>query len=183
LRPTVSDVTTPQEQARPRRGKRTIRVLLVIGAVVLAILVLGYIRLLFGPVSLNFLSDRVQGMVAGVVEENFEVQWNDFGIALSGPTSLAFHLSSVQLREKASDAEIGMEALEIGLSPIGALMGQPHARLTLIAPQFQMVQDLAGPRLSRFEFLEVDGTGETVVRVLEGETSNPAVTIGDDGLA
>lgn len=142
-----------------------------------------YVRLLFGPISLNFLSDRVKGAVAGVVAENFVVDWQDFGLSLTGPVSIGFHFSTVTLTERATDATIGMEALEIGLSPIGAAMGRPDARVILIEPKFQMLQNLLGPRLSRFEFLEVEGTGETVVRVLEGEESAPAVQIGDDGIS
>src|SRR5690606_32074944 len=76
-----------------------------------------------------------------------------------------------------------MEALEIALSPIGAAMGRPNARVVLIEPKFQMVQNLLGPRLTRLEFMDIEDTGETVVRVFEGEQSAPNVQIGDDGLS
>lgn len=153
-----------------------------IGIGVLALFALLYVRLLFGPISLNFLSDRVQSAVASIVEDSFTVEWDDFGLSLTGPISLGFHLSTVTLTERATDAAIEMEALEIGVSPIGAMMGRPEARVVLISPRFQMLQNLFGPSLSRFEFIEQEGTGETLVRIIEGETQAPTVTIGDDGL-
>lgn len=147
------------------------------------LLSLFYVRLLFGPVSLDFLSDRVKSAVAGIVEDNYIVDWADFGLSLTGPLSLGFHLSTVTLTERTSDATITMEALEISVSPIGAALGRPDARVILVEPHIQMLQNLLGPRLSRFEFLEEEGTGETVVRVLEGERIAPNVRIGDDGIS
>ena len=140
-------------------------------------------RLLFGPMSLGFLSDRAKSEVAGIVDDSFDVDWRDFGLSLTGPVSVGFHLSTVTLTERASNAVIEADALEIGLSPLGLLVGRPEARVVLIAPRFQMVQDLLGPRLSRFEFLETDGTGETVVRVIEGSQRAPDVEIGDEGIS
>lgn len=142
-----------------------------------------YGRLLLGPISLNFLSDRVQTAVAGVVDDTFVVAWEDFGLSLTGPASLGFRLSGVKLTERASAAEIRMEALEIGLSPIGAAMGRPDARVALIGPHFQMVQDLLGPRLSRFEMVEDEASGEALIQILEGDTIAPAVRIGSEGLS
>ncbi|AEQ51556.1 hypothetical protein SAMN05428936_102176 [Pelagibacterium halotolerans] len=155
--------------------------LLCIG--LLVVFALLYVRLLFGPISLGFLSDRAKSEVAGIVDENFDVDWRDFGLSLTGPVSVGFHLSNVVLTERASDAVIEADALEIGLSPLGLLIGRPDARIILIEPRFQMVQDLLGPRLSRFEFLQEEGTGETVVRVIEGEQSAPDVQIGDAGIS
>jgi hypothetical protein len=154
---------------------------LCIGLLVLFALL--YVRLLFGPISLGFLSDRAKSEVAGIVDDSFDVDWRDFGLSLTGPVSVGFHLSTVTLTERASNAVIEADALEIGLSPLGLLVGRPEARVILIAPRFQMVQDLLGPRLSRFEFLETDGTGETVVRVIEGRQRAPDVEIGDEGIS
>lgn len=142
-----------------------------------------YVRLLFGPVSLNFLSDRVKHAVAGVVDDSFAVDWDGFGLTLTGPVSVGFHLSTVKLTERATDAVIEMDALEIGLSPLGLAIGRPEARVVLVEPKFQMLQNLIGPRLSRFEFIEQEGTGETLVRIMEGESQAPTVQIGDQGLS
>ncbi|WP_417581758.1 hypothetical protein [Pelagibacterium sp.] len=150
---------------------------------VLILIALLYVRLLFGPISLGFLSDRVKSEVAGIVDESFEVDWRDFGLSLTGPVSIGFHLSTVVLTERASNAVVEAEALEIELSPIGLLVGRPEARVILKKPRFQIVQDLLGPRLSRFEFIEEQGTGETVVRVIEGRQQAPNVEIGDDGIS
>ena len=155
--------------------------LFCIGLVVLFALL--YVRLLFGPISLAFLSDRAKSEVAGIIDDSFDVDWRDFGLSLTGPVSVGFHLSTVTLTERASDAVIEADALEIGLSPLGLLVGRPEARVILIEPRFQMVQDLLGPRLSRFEFLEAEGTGETVVRVIEGSERAPDVQIGDYGIS
>tara|TARA_R100000365_G_scaffold3160_1_gene9928 strand:- start:1204 stop:4626 length:3423 start_codon:yes stop_codon:yes gene_type:complete len=160
-----------------------LKILALLGIGLLVVLSLFYVRLLFGPISLGFLSDRVKSEVAGIVDDSFDVDWRDFGLSLTGPVSLGFHLSTVTLTERASNAVIEADALEIGLSPLGLVFGRPQARIILIEPRFQMVQDLLGPRLSRFEFLEEDGTGETVVRVIEGSQRAPDVQIGDEGIS
>lgn len=179
----MSETTRPWQAISGARRRLALKVLAWIGIGLLVTFAVLYVRLLFGPISLNFLSDRVKGAVASVVEDSFVVDWQDFGLSLTGPVSIGFHLSTVTLTERATDATIEMEALEIGLSPIGAAMGRPDARVILIEPKFQMLQNLLGPRLSRFEFIEQEGTGETVVRVIEGEESAPTVQIGDDGLS
>lgn len=177
------------ETTRPRRtvfGPKRRLALKVVGLACIGLLVLFallYVRLLFGPMSLGFLSDRVKSEVAGIVDDGFDVDWRDFGLSLTGPVSVGFHLSTVVLTERASEAVIEADALEIGLSPLGLLIGRPDARIILIEPRFQMVQDLLGPRLSRFEFLEEQGTGETVVRVIEGDQRAPDVMIGDEGIS
>ncbi|HWJ86796.1 MAG TPA: hypothetical protein VNS12_01835 [Pelagibacterium sp.] len=141
-----------------------------------------YVRLLFGPISLGFVSDRVKEAVAGIVEDNFAVDWSDFGLSLTGPFSVGFHLSAVTLTEPLTDAVIEMEALEIELSPIGLALGRPNARVILIEPRFQTLQSLLGPQLTRFELLDDEQTGEAVVRIMEGGEQAPAVQIGDEGL-
>jgi hypothetical protein len=179
----VSETTRSRQAILGARGRLALKVLAWIGIGLLVAFAILYVRLLFGPISLNFLSDRVKGAVAGVVEDSFVVDWNDFGLSLTGPLTIGFHLSTVTLTERATDAAIEMEALEIALSPIGAAMGRPTARVVLIEPKFQMVQNLLGPRLTRLEFMDIEDTGETVVRVFEGEQSAPNVQIGDDGLS
>ncbi|RDE09238.1 hypothetical protein DVH29_07180 [Pelagibacterium lacus] len=153
------------------------------GLGVLVLLALFYVRLLFGPISLNFLSERAQAAVAGIVEDSYDIAWTDFGLSLTGPVSLGFHLSDVTLTDRAANAAITMEALEIGVSPFSALVGRPDARVVLIRPEIRMLQDLLGPRLARFQFIEAEGTGETVVHIFEGETAAHNVRIGDDGLS
>ncbi|MCD7061103.1 AsmA-like C-terminal region-containing protein [Pelagibacterium xiamenense] len=141
-----------------------------------------YVRLLFGPIPLDFLSDRVQSAVAGVVEDDFEVAWEGFGLSLDGPFNPVFRLASVEMREVASDAVISMDALEVGVSPVGLLLGRPNARITLDGPHFQIVQDLLGPRPARFVVQEDPNTGEVTVAVHEGANATPVVRIERGGL-
>lgn len=159
-----------------------LRVLAWIAVGIFALFAVLYVRLLFGPISLNFLSDRAQGAVASIVEDSFVVEWEDFGLSLTGPVSLGFHLSTVTLTEPATGAVIEMEGLDIGVSPIGAAIGRPDARVVLIEPRFQLVQDLFGARLSRFELIEQGGGQAPLVRIIEGKTTPPTVMIGDSGL-
>lgn len=142
-----------------------------------------YVRLLAGPIPLDFLSDRVQSTIAGIVEDDFDVEWQAFGVSLDGPFNPVFRLASVELRERGSDAVVGMEALEIDVSAVGVLIGRPNARITLDTPHFEVVQDLTGPRLSRLEVLEDLQSGETTVAIHARERADPAVRIEGDGLA
>ena len=62
------------------------------------------------------------------------------------------------------------EALEVGFSPVRAVVGQPGATVTIVGPQLQVNQDLFGPRLAKFEYVDEPDGGRTV-RVIEGETN------------
>lgn len=179
----MTEATRPKPILLGRKRRLALKVLAWVGLGLIVVLSLFYVRLLFGPISLNFLSDRAKSMVAGIVEDDFSIDWSDFGLSLTGPVSVGFHLAGVTLTERSSDAVIRMEALEIAVSPIGAAMGRPDARVIMIRPQIQMLQNLLGPRISRFEFIEEEGTGETVVRVMEGEATAPSVRIGDEGIS
>ncbi len=174
--------STPAASPSPRK-RRVWRIARLIALIVLAVLALFYVRLFFGPVSLNFLSDRVQAMVAGVVDESFIVDWEDFGLSLSGPVTPAFRLSEVTLTERETNAVISMSALDISVSPFGLLQGRPEARVVLVDPHFQVVQDLLGTRLSRFEIEESEDGSPAVVSVHQGESAAQGVVIGSEGLS
>lgn len=180
---TVSATSSPASPVT--RSKRRGLALRVLGWALLAIALLFalvYVRLLFGPISLNFLSDRMQGVVSELLDDSYNVEWLDFGVSLDGPILPAFHLSTVALTEKATGARIAMSALEIGVSPVGALFGRPQVRVTLTEPHFQMVQDLLGPRMSSFAFVEDAESGDIIAQIIEGSAAMPLVAISEEGL-
>jgi hypothetical protein len=159
----VSETDSPPDSSLPPRQRRRLGVARVVAIIVLGLLALAYGRLLVGPISLNFLSDRVQSMVAGVVDDSFAVDWEEFGLSLSGPVNFAFRLSDVTLTERANQSVITMEALDISVSPFGMMRGRPEASVVMIDPHFQVVQDLLGTRLSRFDIVDPgDGTPAVV---------------------
>ncbi|WP_127143460.1 hypothetical protein [Pelagibacterium montanilacus] len=176
-------VSPDRERFRARRAHRGLRALYVVLAVLFVIVALVYGRLLFGPISLGFLSERAQTLVASVLDESYEVEWEEFGLSLSGPFSPVFRLGEVNLRERGSTAEITMDALEIGVSPLGALTGQPQARIALVGAHFQTVQDLMGPRLGSFSVSVDEQTGETLVEIQEAASDQPMVRIRREGLS
>ena len=67
-----------------------------------------------------------------------------------------------------------MEALEVGFSPVRALVGQPGATVTIVGPHLQVNQDLFGPRLTSFEIVPDARRRPPTVRVLEGAGCLPA---------
>jgi hypothetical protein len=74
-----------------------------------------------------------------------------------------------------------MEALEVGFSPIRAIVGQPGATVTIVGPHLQVNQDLFGPRLAKFELVD-EPDGSRTVRVIEGEDQFPELDISDKGM-
>lgn len=159
------------------------RVLQIVALAILCLFGLLYGRLMMGPISLNFLSGRVQAMVAGVVDDSFAVHWGDFGLSLSGPLDFAFRLSDVTLTEQKTHSVITMSALDISVSPLGMLRGRPEASIVLIGPHFQLVQDLLGTRLSRFDMVDPGDGTPAVVSIHQGADITPGVVIGSDGLS
>ncbi len=168
---------------RPARKKRWLGAIRIAALIVVALFALVYVRLLFGPISLNFLSDRAQSMVAGVVDDSFAVGWTDFGLSLNGPVDLAFRLSDVTLTEQTHQSLITMSALDISISPLGMLRGRPEARIVMIEPHFQAVQDLLGTRLSRFDIEDPGDGTPSVVRIHQGAQTVEGVVIGSEGLS
>jgi len=179
----VSNIESSEQIPGRRSRARTLaRVFSVVVIALVLVLALIYARLLIGPVPLNFLSDRAQGMVTSLIDDGFHVDWGDFGVALDGPFNPVVRLASVELLDAETDASIRMSALEIGISPLGLLYGQPEVRITLVEPHFQMVQDLFGPRFSRYALVEDADTGEITAQISEGNYIAPTVRIRQDGL-
>lgn len=182
-RSNVSETDSTPDASSPVREKRRPGIFRLAGLIFLALFALLYARLLIGPISLNFLSDRVQTMVAGVVDDSFVVDWQDFGISLNGPIDLAFRLSGVELTERQSRSVISMSALDISISPFGLMGGRPEASVVMIDPHFQVVQDLLGTRLSRFDMIDPGDGTPAIVSIHQGEAEFSGVVIGSEGLS
>ncbi len=122
-------------------------------------------------------------MIAGVIDDSFDVSWTDFGLSLSDPFTPAFRLSNVTLTEKAKPSMITMSALDITISPLGMTRGRPEARIVLVDPHFQLVQDLLGTRLSRFDIEDPGDGTPAVISIHDGGEVGRHVTIGSEGLS
>jgi hypothetical protein len=148
-----------------------------------ALLVLLYIVLLITPIRLPYVSQGARALAMSTMAPTTDLELGDMGLAIEGGVWPVLQFNDVTLSDSKTGALIAMEALEIGFSPIRALMGQPSATVTLVGPRIQMVQDLFGPRVARFELVEDPEGGQATVRVLEGETSFPAIDISPNGVA
>jgi hypothetical protein len=149
----------------------------------LIVLCVLYTRLLFGPISLNFLSDRAQAMITSAVPETYSVSWDDIALSLDGPMTPVIRFSPVAVEDSETGGIVRMAALEVGVSPVWSMVGRPGAIVTLIEPHIQMTQDLFGPRLSNFEMIPDPETGVPTIRVMEGESRQPVIRIREQGLS
>ncbi|GLQ57928.1 AsmA-like C-terminal domain-containing protein [Devosia nitrariae] len=148
-----------------------------------ALLILIYAILLVTPIRLPFVSNGARALAMSTMAPSTDLELGDMGLALEGGILPVLQFSSVVLSDYKTGARIAMDALEIGFSPIRALLGQPGATVTMVGPRVQIVQDLFGPRVARFELVEDPQGGPATVRVLEGETAFPAVDISAEGVA
>ena len=142
-----------------------------------------YIALLIHPIPLPFLSTPIRNLVAGSLPQGSELELGDMALAVEGYAWPVIQFSPVTYRDTNTGAKVQMDALEIGFSPIRALIGQPGASVTVVGPRLQVNQDLFGPRLSSFEIVPDPNGGPSTVRVLEGSTAFPDVGIGAQGIA
>jgi hypothetical protein len=179
----VKPTPAPGQTERLRvLSRRPLRVALWVVGIPLAILVVLYVTLLTTPIPLPFLRDQVRGAVLSALPPGSELELGDMALALEGGTWPVFKFAPVVFKDTKGGARIRMEALEVGFSPIRALVGQPGATVTMVGPHIQVNQDIFGPRLANFEFVEDPATGEATVRVLEGMDTFPSVGIGAGGI-
>lgn len=179
----------PLEQAEtvgaaPKRPKRRMlaRVLLLLGGGLLAALAVLYVSLLFTTIPLPFLRDQVRAAVMAAIPPDMSIELGDMGLALENYAFPVIKFTPVKVADAKSGAIIDMEALEIGFSPLRAMVGQPGATITVVGPHLQVNQDLLGPRLARMEIIEDPNGGRPTVRILEGRDAFPAVSIEEGGL-
>lgn len=147
-----------------------------------ALFILLYLVLLVTPIPLPFAREPVRAALMAALPEGAELELGDMGLALENAVVPVLKFSPVTYRDTKSGGKVSMEALDVGFSPFRALLGQPGASITIVRPHIQMVQDLLGPRLSTFEFVDDAKGGPTTVRVLEGTDAFPKVGISADGV-
>jgi hypothetical protein len=119
-----------------------------------ALLIVLYFVLLATPLPLPFGSTAVQAAARSILPPSAQLELGQMNLALEKGVWPVIQFSPVRYVDSKSGARIDMEALELGFSPIRALVGQPGASVTIVGPQVQMVQDLYGPRATKFEFVE-----------------------------
>lgn len=162
-----------------RRKKRIFRWLFGIPAAILLIL---YLVLLITPIRLPFSGDTVRGIIQSVLPPGSSIEMGDLAIAVENGVWPVIRFSPVVYTDAQSGARVAMDALEVGFSPLLALLGQPGATVSVIRPHLQVVQDLYGPRLARMEIVEDPKGGVPTLRVLEGEQAYSPIDIGSEGL-
>src|SRR5690606_10470829 len=114
-----------------------------------AVLVLAlYIVLWITPVPAPFIGDQARIAAAKALPPNFSVTFGGTEIALESGLWPVVRFTPVEMKDAHSGADIDIEAVEIGFSPVRALIGQPGLSVILVRPHLQVVQDLFGPRLA-----------------------------------
>ena len=154
---------------------------LVLG-IPLALLVLLYLTLLVTPLRLPFGAVAARSIASSVLPPTTSLTLGAAAIAVEGGLWPVIQFTPVELSDSKTGAHITMDALEIGFSPLRALVGQPGANVTMVGPHVQVVQDLFGPRATRFELVEDPDGGPATVRVLQGQDAFPTVDITAEGV-
>lgn len=148
----------------------------------LGLCLLLYVVLLITPIPLPFLRDQALGMVRNVMPPTTSLELGDMALALENYAFPVIKFSPVTLIDTKGGARVHVDALEIGFSPVRAVVGQPGATITVVGPHLQINQDLLGPRLTRLEVVDDPKGGRPTVKVIEGEDAFPSVRINSDGL-
>jgi len=147
-----------------------------------ALLVVFYLVLLVTPIPLPFVNSQVRNLVLSSMPEGSELELGDMALALEAYVWPVIKFSPVVYTDANSGAKVRMEALEVGFSPLRALIGQPGATVAIVGPHLQVNQDLFGPRLTSFEVVPDPQGGRSTVRVIEGASSFPEVGISAEGV-
>ncbi len=172
------------DAAKPKRRHWSwpVRIVAVIVAIPVAVAALVYARLLFGPIDLTFIRPNVEQAVRDSLPPDSAIELGQLSLSISANFSPVLHFEPVTFTDNSTGASVGIDALEIGVSPLQTLIGQPAAVVTLVNPRLQILQDLLGPRLASFTESRDPETGEIVVEVQSGRDTYPEVRIGADGL-
>jgi hypothetical protein len=145
------------------------------------LLVVLYAVLLITPIPLPFVSAQVRNAVLSSMPEGSQLELGDMALALEGFVWPVIQFKPVTYTDVKTGGSVSMEALEVGFSPIRMLVGQPGATVTVVGPHLQVNQDLFGPRLAKFEYVD-EPNGERTVRVLEGQDAFPQVNLSAGGV-
>ena len=174
----------PGQKVRRRSPARVLaRVAAWLFGVPAALLAVLYLVLLITPIPLPFVNSQVRSLVLNSMSEGSQLELGDMALALEAYAWPVIKFSPVVYTDTNSGAKVSMEALEVGFSPVRALIGQPGATVTIVGPHLQVNQDLFGPRLTSFEIVpDPQGGGRPIVRVIEGAAAFPAVGISAGGV-
>lgn len=151
-----------------------------VGAPVVLVAVL-YVVLLVTPIPLPFVSEQVRNIVVNSMPAGSQLELGDMALALEDYVWPVIQFKPVTYKDDKTGGAVSMDALEVGFSPVRALVGQPGATVTIVGPHLQVNQDLFGPRLAKFEYEDAPD-GSRTVRVIEGQDSFPDVTLSPDGV-
>lgn len=160
-----------------------LRILAWIFGGLFALLLALYLILLVTPIKLPFSGDTVRNVVQSMLPPGARLEMGDLAIAVENGVWPVVRFSPVVYDDSHSGAQVAMDALEIGFSPLRALMGQPGASVTIVGPHLQLVQDLHGPRLGHMELVESPESNVPTLRVLEGEEAFAPIDIGEKGVS
>jgi hypothetical protein len=140
-----------------------------------------YAVLIITPIPLPFVSSQVRNLVLSSMPAGSKLELGDMALALEGFVWPVIQFKPVTYTDVKTGGTVSMDALEVGFSPVRALVGQPGATVTIVGPHLQVNQDLFGPRLAKFEYVDGPG-GERTVRVIEGEDQFPEVNLSAGGV-
>jgi len=146
-----------------------------------ALLVLLYLVLLVTPIPLPFVSAQVRNAVLASMPAGSQLELGDMALALESFAWPVIQFKPVTYTDVKTGGQVSMDALEVGFSPLRMLVGQPGATVTIVGPHLQVNQDLFGPRLARFEYVD-EPNGERTVRVIEGQDTFPQVNLSSEGV-
>lgn len=173
----------PGSQLRKRSAWRTLgKIAAALVAAPLVLLVILYAVLLVTPIPLPLVNSQVRNLVLSSMPEGSQLELGDMALALEGLALPVIKFSPVVYTDTLNGGSVSMEALEVGISPTRMLVGQPGAIVTVVGPHLQVNQDLFGPRLAKFEYVD-EPNGERTVRIIEGQHSFPEVNLSPEGLA
>ncbi|HEY4199635.1 MAG TPA: hypothetical protein VGM83_03660, partial [Devosiaceae bacterium] len=173
----------PGQTVRKRSAARTLSLVAAwVFGVPLALVLVLYIALLIHPIPLPLISQQIRNLVVASMPPGTELELGDMALALEGYAWPVIQFSPVVYKDTTTGAKVQMQALEVGFSPVRALVGQPGATVTVVGPHIQINQDLFGPRLADFEIIPDPKGGPATVRVLEGSDAFPAAGIHSGGI-
>lgn len=181
---TVEDPTIypPDAETPPRLIARVARILLWTFGVPAVFILALYIKLLFGPMPLPFVIAQAEAGARAQLPANISVDFGSAGLAIEGGILPVMQFSPVSITDSDTGTTVKMDALDIGFSPLPAIVGQPAVSVTLVRPKLQIVQDLFGPRMAGFELVDNPDGDDATIWVLDGDKSVPSVRISADGL-
>lgn len=185
----MSAPTVPAEKAVQPPGKRSrsparhvAKLAVWMLGIPSVLLVCLYLILLVSPVPLPFGSAAAQALVRSALPPSSALALGDMALALENNIWPVVRFSPVSIKDDKSGAQIAVDAVEVGFSPIRALIGQPGATVSIVGPHIQIVQDLLGPRPTSFKMVDDPEGGPPTVRVQEGQDAIPTVGISPGGI-